>query len=190
MTHRTDRGVFNLRFLQGGYATNEGFYGSDPGTYGEPEFTYGIESGESTVLGLRYVVLPVPAQRPGTPEWSYRIGDTAKPFLAAIIAEETPSERLDLSSITDAWLVLTELSPTSSSRRGYLLEWDAESNLLRRDWLQDDLLRRGRFMVTIRLQFESGRYMSIEANDDTLLEIMDSRVAGGMPAATLTTEPP
>ena len=165
--------LFHVRFLQGGYSTESGFYGQD--TYGEAQLTYGQEAGESTVAGVEYMIVPQPGSRPADPTWQFRVGDTTRQFTAAIVDRRNPDQRLDLTPIADAHLVITELRPFGGVyRRGFVLEWDPVEDVLVRQWFPDDLVRPGRYLVNIRLLFNSGRYMTLEPNDDITFEVYES----------------
>jgi hypothetical protein len=173
---------FYLRFLQGGYASSAGFYGGGVtgDTYGQANVTYGMEAGESTIPGVDYIVMPIPGSRPSNPAWLFRVGDTAKGFTAAVVDQLNPTRRLDTSSLVDAYLVLTEPLRSHGGgiwQKAFLLEWDEDNDVLHRQWFPDDLSKPGRYVVTIRLLFESGRYMSIEANDETMFEVYESIVS-------------
>lgn len=166
---------FHIRFVQGGFPQAEGFYGAD--TYGAEYATYGSEVGEATIPGVQYFVMPVSGRRPSDPAWLFRIGDTANKFEAMIVERESPSKRLGLESVVDAYLVLSQTNANAGVyQQAHLLEWDEDTDIFFRTWEADDLVRPGRYMVTLRLLFKSGRFMSIEANDETLFEVYESYV--------------
>jgi len=175
---------FHLRFLRGGYTSEPGAYGTD--TYGSADQTYGQRTGESVVTGTEYMIVPDPGARPAVPAWVFRTNDTGKPFIAAIVNQVDPSDRLDLEPVVEAELVLTEFvtfgaSGSMIARRTFPLVWDPIADVLRRDWDPGDLVRPGRYIVNIRLLFESGRYMTLEGNDDSYAEVVDAPSLGSTP---------
>lgn len=167
---------FFVRFTEGGYAQLEGTYGGT-GTYGDATLSYGSEAGESLLPGVRYVLVPLPTARPAASDWTFRVGDTSRPFRAAIVPFDDAPNRLDMDTVTTAYLILTRLVPFSGemSRRSLLLDVVTADDEVRRDWTADDLATPGRYMAHVLLTFNSGRTLTLEPNDQLTIDI----VAGG-----------
>jgi hypothetical protein len=170
--------ILHLRFVSGGIAADRGLYGS--GTYGDLQ-SYGEEVGESAITGVRYELMPYPGWHPGRAAWIYRVGDTEEPFVAVIGNYEDPMDRLDVTSIHQAMLVLREVSLVKKPwMRAFPLFTNEAQNTLDRTWHESDLTRAGEFAATIRVLFNSGRYMTIEAQDDTTFLVTGSAEGTGI----------
>lgn len=167
--------TYHARFTQGGYPTTTGFYGGTD-NYGEAEQTYGGEAGETGLGGAVYIVLPAPGYRGVSPSWLYRANDTARQFRAVIGNRADLTDRLDVSLLASAELVLTETSFNGEaiSRRAFALTTDLTNNELYVDFSATDLPKRTRYAVQIRCLFTSGRYMTIETDDEVRLEVLGS----------------
>ena len=162
---------FHLKFLQGSYLSDDAEYGS--ALYGDS--TYGAQATQSVLGGDTYELLPFPGWHPQDPAWVYRIGDTTR-FEALVVASNDPTDQVDVSTLTAAHLILTQWTMDGSKawKRGFELLPDSANNVLYRDLLPTDLIVAGRFRVSIRLLFDSGRYMTVEGNDGVLMQVNDA----------------
>ena len=169
---------FHLLFLSGGYTADDAQYGSE--TYGADPFTYGQQPTQTTLNGTDYELLPTPGWHPQDPAWLFRLADTTR-FGAVIVDRSDPTEQVDVSTVVSAFLFLTEwtLDGSKAWKRGFELSADVPNNLLFRDWLPGDLIVQGRFRVLLRILFESGRYLTVEANDSVTLQVNASQQAQG-----------
>ena len=176
MTLKSTTRLFHLRFVQGGFPAEEGQYGSD--LYGSPDFTYGQLVGEDALIGLNYVVLPVSSSHPDRTSWFFRVGDTAKSFVAQIIPESEPQKPMSLGSVAAATLFLNETSSFTSEfqRLSFDLSIDKDNSHLVYSFEPGDLHKPGYYNVQIRVLFNSGRYMTIEAAGESTLSVEDRTI--------------
>ncbi len=163
--------AYFLRFTKGTYSAPGGTYGGTE-TYGENPFTFGQQASDSTQPTTRYDLLPSPGFHPQTPGWEYRVGDESL-FSCSLIESGNPSNTIDLSTVDIAELILTEYTfeNLKSKIQTFLLTINTSTNALERVWLPEDLVNEGIFRVNVRLLFNSGRYLTAEANDQVLLQI-------------------
>jgi hypothetical protein len=172
MTLETSRQFF-LRFVQDTYSADAATYGSV--TYGEDPFAYGQEPTETTNPSTDYDLLPALGFHPEDPGWTFRVGDENL-FGCSIIDSEKPSEPIDVTPIAVAEVILTE------QRFDQILPWykrlaltpNEATNQLERTWEPGDLDKEGRFRVTVRIVFDSGRILSVEGNDSVIMQVNSS----------------
>jgi len=163
--------AYFLRFTKGTYSAPGGTYGGIE-TYGEDPFTFGQESSVSTQPTTRYEILPSPGFHPQTPGWEYRVGDESL-FSCSLVEADTPSSPIDVTTIDVAELVLTQYTFENIDPwiRTFQLTPNLSTDALERTWLASDLIVEGIFRVNVRLLFDSGRYLTVESNDQVLLQI-------------------
>jgi hypothetical protein len=164
----------HLKFVQGGYALAQGFYGG-VGTYGDDDLTYGSEPGEGALAGSLYRLLPFPGYRSQQPSWIYREGDNNKLFKAVIVEKDNQSVRLPLNTVNTVTLVLTQLNldGTGVTRLTYPLTVDDINDELSYEFPNAGAyLRKGRFLASVKVYFDSGRLMTIEADNEIHLEVI------------------
>jgi len=172
MTILTSRQFF-LRFVKSAITGESALYGSE--TYGADPFSYGQEATETVFPSTEYSLLPYPGYHPQEPAWTYRVGDQNE-FACAIVDSNDPSSPIDVSPVDTAHVVLTEerFDQQLPWYRTFNLIPEEATNQLRQSWLQGDLRRQGRYRVTVRVLFASGRYLTVEANDNVMLNVNGS----------------
>ena len=163
----------HIEFPQGGISQTAGTYGSI-GTYGQQAVTYGQPQGEAALTGIRYVLLPTPGWGPSAATWVFRKGDTAQPFSAIITNHKEPADRLDLSAVSAARLVLrrTNIGKTYSNRN-FDLTVNTGNDTITRTWAETDLQEIGTFLVAIQLKFDTGRKITVQSDDTVTLQVYD-----------------
>lgn len=163
---------YHLRFVQGSFLSDDSQYGS--ATYGEDGYTYGQDQQQSIIPGTEYYLLPWPGWQPHDPAgWTARSGDTSQ-FTAVVVDQQNPSSFIDVSSVVSAQLVITQWTFAKPWKGIYPLQLNTANNQFYRDWQEGDLPVAGRFRVSIRILFESGRYLTVEGSDDPMLQVNDS----------------
>ena len=172
MTLTTSRQFF-LRFVKTAISGENALYGSE--TYGADPFSYGQEATETTFPSTDYSVLPFPGYYPDLPAWTYRVGDQ-NAFACGVVDSNDPSVPIDVSAVATAYVVLTEdrFDQQIPWYRTFQLIPNEANDQLERTWLQGDLRRQGRYRVTVRILFDSGRYLTVESNDDVMLYVNSS----------------
>ena len=166
---------YHMRILRGGYAPpGSGQLGA--GTMGSG--TLGERATQAAVEGINYVVIPVSGSYPSEPAWSFRRGDTGRTFECTMVDSRNPTERLATADIATAELILTDISARDHWTRLYPLDLDSVNDICFRQWHEYDLPLIGRFMVMVKLIFNSGRQMTLQANDQTQVFVYDQALAG------------
>jgi hypothetical protein len=172
MTLTTSR-QFHLLFVQSAYSADAATYGSEE--YGADPFSYGQEATESVNPSTQYSLLPTLGQHPEEPAWIYRVGDE-NPFSCSIIEHDNPAVNIDVTPVAVADVVLTEIRFDDELPwyRRFALTPDEVNDRLERTWEVGDLTQQGRFRVTVRVEFESGRILTVEGNDGVWLQVNSS----------------
>jgi len=158
-----------VKFLRGGVDAASGNYGS--GTFGDTELTYGQEATDPTLTGTNYRLLPLAGSRPRKPAWQYRVGDTLLRWQAMIVDPVDPSSRMSLVPVTQAALIIELMDPARAYwYRGFALDLGVD-DVLTRVWGVGDLPVPGLFRATVVMDFDTGRRMSVETDDDVLMAV-------------------
>jgi hypothetical protein len=162
--------TLHLKFVTGGVTADSATYGTQ--NYGDQ--TYGQEAGESTLTGIRYALVPVGGWNPLSAMWRFRSRDTMKLFQAQIVDYEDPIHPIELDAVAAAMLYLR---PVDLGRPGVPLEFpltlDLVNDVLEREWEPDDLSITGRYSVVVHIEFETTRRMTVETDDESLLQVTD-----------------
>jgi hypothetical protein len=159
---------FFLRFVKTAITGENALYGSE--TFGADPFSYGQEATETVFPSTDYTLLPHPGHYPQSPGWSYRVGDQNL-FSCSVVDSKNPSDPIDVSAVSEAYVVLAE------QKFDHVLPWYQEFELtidegnkrFTRNWLIGDLGKQGRFRVNVRILFNSGRHLTVESKDETML---------------------
>lgn len=162
---------FFLRFLTGSRLAANATYGSEE--YGSSLLTYGQEPNESALPSIDYSILPEPGFHPANPAWTFRQYDETR-FSCVVVDTETPSVPIDVTSVVRADVLLVQLGFDKPWRRQWTLDKNEATNELYRDWYAGDLYQTGLFRVTIRIEFDSGRHLTVESGDEVYMEIFST----------------
>lgn len=164
---------FHVRLVTGGATAAAATYGA--GTFGDADLTYGQEQGESAYLGVEYHVLPVGAWHPAQPGWTFRKGDTLRPFGLIVVNGDDPTERLDLDAVTSARVAIRQLGfGITPNVQTFDLSLNTTDDIFERTWLPDDLDVPGTYQLSLEITFDTGRIRTLEPNDTVLFKIEDA----------------
>lgn len=160
--------TLTLEFATGAVSP-DGTYGSSGRTYGELNWSYGQVATDPT--SLAYQLTAFPGWGPRTPDWEYRQWDTT-PVLEISLLDDNGTP-IDYSVIASAVLVLTQTN--YGGFRFYSPEFPLTvgADRLTRTWALHDLCAVGRYRVTVRVTFDSGRTMTIPSTDDASFVVRD-----------------
>jgi hypothetical protein len=149
---------YRLRFFTGATLTGSTYGG---GLYGDG--TYGMQASDSLTTAHHRLV-PWPGGSPTGPSWVYREGDTMPPLEAQIIADDGV---VDYTGLASAMLILTDVNDPSVSLAFDLSVVVAPNGdqRLHHDWNLGELTTAGVFRASVVLIYESGRWMSVPAED-------------------------
>ncbi len=132
------------------------------GTYGG-DFTYGQEMSDP-LSNVQYVLVPNPGQWPSSGGWEYRVDDEGVEFNAVVLGINGV---LDLSPVASAYLVLQRSSVGPPIWEGRELTINEGDNTLTCEFGPLDLNHQGVYRALVQLVFDSGRCMTVTADDSS-----------------------
>ena len=138
-------------------------YGS--GNYGDE--TYGQEATDP-LPNSEYILVPNPGEWPTAAGWVYAVGETGRTFTAQC---RGVNGVLSLSNIDRAALVIDRASVGERVVDAFPLTIDAVNDVLSYDFTPGQLERPGIYRAAVQLVFDSGRCMSVTADDSVAFTI-------------------
>lgn len=138
-------------------------YGS--GNYGDG--TYGQEASDP-MPSVEYTLMPLPGEWHTDPGWVFRKGDSGMVFRAQAVGI---SSVLDLSPVASAALVIDRASDGERVTNAFPLTIDSDDDVVSYEFLPDQLTEEGVYRVGVQFVFDSGRCMTVTADDSLSLVI-------------------
>jgi hypothetical protein len=162
----TDRAL-SLSF-EGGSSAPDGNYGSATRTYGETGWTYGQSELDPTET--RYKLTAYPGWGSRSADWEYRQWDTSPDMEIALLGPDAVP--INYAIIDTAELVLTMVGYAGFF---YAPKFPMVVNAdrLTRTWGEHDLPAVGRYRVAVILTFDSGRTLTVPADDGASFVVRD-----------------
>lgn len=165
---------FRLRLTRNAPGSDATTYGG--GLYGDD--TYGARADDPANL-LAYQIVPDDTSASDFPMLLRREHDTLPVFTCRLISfgsqfEEVAGEVMDLSTVDVALLKLVRVTAGPPTTFNLPMTVDLPTDTLSRTFTIDDTAEPGTYRLFVVLRFDSGRRLTIPADDNITLRVSDT----------------